>query len=197
MCVRVQLDLTVQVKHLRLKRLSESPQSDTATVTGRQLRPDTHTHTHTHRGNLVISFPVYRIRSGRRSLIGCLIRDQFLPLTSTGYVSAALRLRHARGADRFNVLIPTRSAALCICSVQLRQSGTRMSEHDAAIQLNLAASRQEVKRRNNKQHLVTFQNKTLRVDTSTQISKKRQIQALLLILQSGTLPVVVFINTDL
>ena len=157
----------------------------------------TYTHAHTHRGNLVISFPVYRIRSGRRSLIGCLIRDQFLPLTSTGYVSAALRLRHARGADRFNVLIPTRSAALCICSVQLRQSGTRMSEHDAAIQLNLAASRQEVKRRNNKQHLVTFQNKTLRVDTSTQISKKRQIQALLLILQSGTLPVVVFINTDL
>ena len=42
-----------------------------------------------------------------------------------------------------------------------------MPEHDAAIQLNLAWSRQEVKRRNNKLHPVTFQNKTLRVDTST------------------------------
>ena len=42
-----------------------------------------------------------------------------------------------------------------------------MPEHDTAIQLNLARSRQEVKRRNNKQHPVTFQNKTLRVDTST------------------------------
>ena len=42
-----------------------------------------------------------------------------------------------------------------------------MQEHDAAIQLNLARSRQEVKHRNNKQHPVTFQNKTLHVDTST------------------------------
>ena len=42
-----------------------------------------------------------------------------------------------------------------------------MPEHDTAIQLNLAWSRQEVKRQNNKQHPVTFQNKTLRVDTST------------------------------
>ena len=42
-----------------------------------------------------------------------------------------------------------------------------MQEHDAAIQLNLARSRQEVKHRNNKQHPVIFQNKTLRVDTST------------------------------
>ena len=42
-----------------------------------------------------------------------------------------------------------------------------MPEQDAAIQLNLAQSRQEVKRQNNKLHLVTFQNKTLRVDTST------------------------------
>ena len=53
-----------------------------------------------------------------------------------------------------------------------------MPEHDAAFQLNLAPSRQEVKRRNNKQHPDTFQNKTLRVDTSTQISKKRQTQAI-------------------
>ena len=42
-----------------------------------------------------------------------------------------------------------------------------MLEHDAAVQLNLARSRQDVKRRNNKLHLVTFQNETLRVDTST------------------------------
>ena len=42
-----------------------------------------------------------------------------------------------------------------------------MPEQDAAIQLNLAQSRQEVKRQNNKLHPVTFQNKTLRVDTST------------------------------
>ena len=42
-----------------------------------------------------------------------------------------------------------------------------MPEHDTAIQLNLARSRQEVKCRNNKQHLVTYQNKTLHVDTST------------------------------
>ena len=42
-----------------------------------------------------------------------------------------------------------------------------MPEQDAAIQLNLARSRQEVKRQNNKLHPVTFQNKTLRVDIST------------------------------
>ena len=42
-----------------------------------------------------------------------------------------------------------------------------MPEHDADIQLNLARSRQEVRRRNTKQHLLTFQNKTLRLDTST------------------------------
>ena len=42
-----------------------------------------------------------------------------------------------------------------------------MPEHDAAIQLNLARSRQEVQYWNNTQHPVTFQNKTFRVDTST------------------------------
>ena len=42
-----------------------------------------------------------------------------------------------------------------------------MKIKDAAIQLNLAWSRQEVKRQNNKLHQFTFQNKTLRVDTST------------------------------
>ena len=42
-----------------------------------------------------------------------------------------------------------------------------MLEDDAAIQLNLAGSRQEVQHRNKKQHPVTFQNKTLRGDTST------------------------------
>ena len=44
------------------------------------------------------------------------------------------------------------------------------------------------------EHPVTFQNKTFRLDTSKQISKKRQAEALLLILWSGTLPVVVFIT---
>ena len=42
-----------------------------------------------------------------------------------------------------------------------------MLEQDAAIQLNLARSRQEVERQNNKLHPVTFQNKTPGVDTST------------------------------
>ena len=55
----------------------------------------------------------------------------------------------------------------------------RMLEHDAAIQLNLAPNRQEVTHRNN--------NMTSGYYTSTQISKKRQTQALLLTLQSGTL----------
>ena len=99
----------------------------------------------------------------------------------------------------------------CVSALsQLRQSGALrhsyapasayfwwMPEHDTAIQLNLARSRQEVKRRNNNQHLVTFENKTVRDDTSTQISKKRQTQPLLLIRRSGTLRVVVFNNTDL
>ena len=43
-----------------------------------------------------------------------------------------------------------------------------MPEQDAAIQLNLAQSRQEVKRQNNKLHPYTFRNETLHVDTSTQ-----------------------------
>ena len=42
-----------------------------------------------------------------------------------------------------------------------------MQEHKAAIQLNLVWSRQEVKQQNNKLHPVSFQNKTLHVDTST------------------------------
>ena len=99
------------------------------------------------------------------------------------------------------VLIPTRSTALHIClrpsSGTPEPSGTdtqdfyfcRMPEHDATIQLNLARSRQEVKCQNNKQCPVTFQN-----TTSTQISKKRHTQALLLILRSGTLCVVVLIT---
>ena len=50
----------------------------------------------------------------------------------------------------------------------------RMPEHDAAIQLNFSPSRQEVKRRNNNITSVTFQNKTIRVDTSTQISHVKE-----------------------
>ena len=78
-------------------------------------------------------------------------------------------------SSKFHPLSPSRQ-----CSVQ-RQSPTNLNAHlfvglsrekempeqDAAIQLNLVRSRQEVKRQNNKLHLVTFQNKTLRVDTST------------------------------
>ena len=134
------------------------------------------------------------------------------PPISTVYVSAALCLRHACRADAFHFSLCVNPHQVRYAAYLLRPSsgspepsGTDtqdfylwwMPEHDAAIQLNLAQSRQEVKRRNNKQHPVTFQNKTLRVDTSTQISKKRQSQALLLILRSGTLRVVVFNNTDL
>ena len=57
----------------------------------------------------------------------------------------------------------------------------RMPEQDTAIQLNLAPSRQEVKHRNNNITSGYLQNESLCVDTSTQISTKRQTQALLLI----------------
>lgn len=43
LAVCVQVDLAVQVKHLRLQGLGESPQSDAATLTGRQLSSDTQT----------------------------------------------------------------------------------------------------------------------------------------------------------
>ena len=103
-----------------------------------------------------------------------------------------------------NVSIPTRSATLRICSVPVRSppaqirrtpisGGCRSTTQQ---QLNLALSRQEIKRYNNKQHPDTFQNKTPCVDTSTQISQKRQTQALLLNLRSETLCVIVFNNTD-
>ena len=90
------------------------------------------------------------------------------------------------------MLTSTRSGVLCICSGPA-PSGTNtqdfyfcwMLEQDAAIQLNLALSRQEVTHRNN--NPVTFQNKTHK-------SKKRQTQALLLILRLETLHVVVFIT---
>ena len=113
-------------------------------------------------------------------------QDFYWPF-STGYVSAALHLRHANGADRFHFSLcvnphQVRCAAYLLhpSSISLEPSGTdaqhfyfwQMPEYHAAIQLNLARSRQEVKRQINKQHLVTFQNKTLCVDTSTQISKK-------------------------
>ena len=107
---------------------------------------------------------------------------------STGYVSAAWRLRHASGADTFHFSLCVNPHQVCCAAYLLRPSSSSpehsstdsqdlyiwpMPEHDAAIQLNLALSRQEVKHRNNKQHLVTFQNKTLCVD-SKQISKKQK-----------------------
>ena len=98
------------------------------------------------------------------------------------------------------VLTTTRSAALRVCSVQLRQSGAlrnryagflyiwRRPEHEAAIQLNFAPSRQEVKRQKKQYNIrLLFQNKTPSVDTRTQISKKRQTQVLLLIPLSGNM----------
>ena len=87
--------------------------------------------------------------------------NHILPPISTGYVSAALRLCHASGADTFHFsqcVNPhqVRCAAYLLCpsSGSPEPSGTdtqdfyiwRMPEHDAAIQLNLAPSRQEVKR---------------------------------------------------
>ena len=91
---------------------------------------------------------------------GCMMVRPSPPI-STGYVSAALRLHHASGADTFHF-------SQCVNHHQVRRaayplrpssgspepSGTdtqdfyiwRMPEHDAAIQLNLAPSRQEVKR---------------------------------------------------
>uniref|UniRef100_A0A671TMA7 Ig-like domain-containing protein n=1 Tax=Sparus aurata TaxID=8175 RepID=A0A671TMA7_SPAAU len=80
---------------------------------------------------------------------------------STGYVSAALRLRHASGANTFHFsqcvnLHQVRCAAYPLrpSSGSPAPSGTdtqdsyiwRMPECDTAIQLNLAPSRQEVKR---------------------------------------------------
>ena len=81
---------------------------------------------------------------------------------------------------RFESGTSSKSPPSCQCSVQSHAPTNlnahlavglsrekEMPEHDAAIQLNLARSRQEVKCRNNKQHPVTFQNKTLGEDTCT------------------------------
>ena len=71
-----------------------------------------------------------------------------------------------------------------------------MPEHDAAIQLNLARSRQEVMCRYNNNIRLLFKIKPS-VLTPAHISQKRQRQALLLILWSGILRVVIFDKTDL
>ena len=103
------------------------------------------------------------------------------------------RLRHAGRADTFHFSQCINPHQVRCTAYRLRPSSGspepsgadtqdfyfwRMPEHNAAIKLNLARSRQEVKRQNNKQHPVTFQNKTLCVDISIQISKKRQTQGL-------------------
>ena len=69
-----------------------------------------------------------------------------------------------------------------------------MPEHDAAIQLNLARSRQEVMCRYNNTIRLLFK---IKPSVLTHISQKRQRQALLLILWSGILRVVIFDKTDL
>ena len=91
---------------------------------------------------------------------------------STGYVSIVLSLCHACGADTFHFSqcvnphqVRCSAYLLHPSSGSLEPSGAdtqdfyfwRMLEHNAAIQLYLAWSRQEVKRRNNTQHPVTFQ----------------------------------------
>ena len=104
-------------------------------------------------------------KSGRYLLVQLLIQIYELPPISTGYVSAALRLRHASGADTFHFSHCVNPHQVRCAVYQLRPSSSspepsgtdtqdfyfwRMLEHDAEMQMNLAWSRQEVKRRNNK-----------------------------------------------
>ena len=93
------------------------------------------------------------------------------------------------------------SGALCICSVQLRQSRALRNTYAGLPYLADAGARssnssefsteQTGRHSSQQQHDIRL----VCVDTSTQISKKRQTQALLLILQSGTLPVVFITHT--
>ena len=133
-------------------------------------------------------------------------KGQF-PLDTFSLCYASATPAELRGFSLVNVLIPTSSAALRICTVPAPEpSGTDtqdfyfwwMPEHDAAIQLNLAPSRQEVRRVNNKNNirLLFKMNHSLLTPAHTS-QKKRQTRALQLVLQSGTLHAVVFNNTDL
>ena len=81
------------------------------------------------------------------------------PPISTGYVSAALCLRHASGADMFHFSLCVNPHQVCCAAYLLRPSSGSPEPsrtdtqdfyiwYDAAIQLNLAPSRQEVKREN-------------------------------------------------
>ena len=87
------------------------------------------------------------------------------PPISTGYVSPAFRLRHASraGTLHFSQCVNHRKVR---CSAYLLHPSSGSPEtfitdmqdsyiwqmHDAAVQVNLARSRQEVKHQNNKQH---------------------------------------------
>ena len=95
-----------------------------------------------------------RGRAGRKGLFPqdtCLLND--VSVTPAELICFTFTLVY--------VLTSTRSAALRVCSVQLQQYGAlqnsftgllyvwRMPEHDTAIQMNFAPSRQEVRQRNN------------------------------------------------
>ena len=86
-------------------------------------------------------------------------------------MSAVLRLRHTIGADRLHFSLCVNPHQVRCAAYLLRpHSGSpepygidmqefyiwQMLEHDAAIQLHLAPSRQEGKHRNNKQHPLLF-----------------------------------------
>lgn len=66
--VYVQVDLAVQVQHLGLQSLGESPQSDAATLTGRQLRTDTTTQPAVSENHRSIKTTRYQIKDGARSI---------------------------------------------------------------------------------------------------------------------------------
>lgn len=74
------------------------------------------------------------------------------------------------------VLPSSHSTVLCICPVPALgvwsplEHTWWMPGRDAAIQLNFAPNRQEVKQRNNNKTSGYFSNKTFRLDTSRQIS---------------------------
>ena len=142
---------------------------------------------------------------------------QHWPPISTGYVStthwlkwnisAPLRYVSTMPAERIcftfvNVLTPPGPLRCISAPSQLWQSRALrhryagllfLVEHNAAIQLNLADRKSSAEIRNNIRLLFKIKHS---VTPARKSQKKRQTQALLLILWLGTLRVVVFNNTD-
>ena len=112
---------------------------------------------------------------------------------STWFVSAALRLRHASRADGFTVVSVWTCSRSAAYRLRPAPAGRSLQNRYAGAGRSTSADRKSHTEATI-WHPDTFQNKTLRVDTSTPISKQWQTQALLLILRPGTLPVVVFIT---